>query len=210
MTEFKPHRVDLDNIQTGDIIHWKRDGVLAFVLAHLIHWLKEPEWDMWDWHTTPIVYMGLPSAINDWCRKMGFTEFQFVKYPGVDAVIVDAQYPRIKLSLLSTYINNKHQCRCYRLLENEPTKPRVNTFVARHLNKRYDWKVYIYTALAKFLRPVIDVPRLIDNSYDCWEVTFNFLELFNFEADAGTNFDYDYPWLPDLRRAYGEIPLEVR
>ncbi|MDD5513445.1 MAG: hypothetical protein PHD09_06730, partial [Candidatus Omnitrophica bacterium] len=58
--------------------------------------------------------------------------------------------------------------------------------------------------------PFMDVPRIVDRSFDCWEVEFNKLQLFDFEPIDNSGFDYDYPWLPDFLRCMEIIPLKVR
>lgn len=178
MSSFKSHRIDNSEARTGDIIIWKRTGLLAEVLSWLIQKLKEPDYDRWGWHMTPMIS---------------------------DTRFADAQFPVVKDASFDKY---NLEFRTYRVSENPPTQAAIDNFCKTHLGKRYDWKVYIYTTLAQLLRPFIDVPRLIDCSYNCWEVTFDFLELSDFQPVENSDYDYNYPWLPDFLRCVGEMPLK--
>ena len=212
-TSFKPHRIDIKDVRPGDGIHWKREGILAGVLSFLIKHLKEHQWDRWDWHLTPVVYLGTPSQINQWCRELGLPEFIFSAQSNfaVDAVFVDAQFPRVKLSLLSQYQAKGRQCRAYRVVPVPPPQWKVDKFVKDHVGRRYDFIGYAWNGLAKLLRPRIEIPRVIDLKDYCWEVLVDFYEYCNqWEPADGTDYDFLYPDICDLRRAYGEIPLKVR
>ena len=171
-------RVANNLIRPGDLVIWQRSGLLANVLSWIIHLLKEPEWDRWGWHMTPMV-----SA----------TEF------------VDAQFPKVKISSLtdSNYVNRKF--RVYKVSSAEPSPDKLLSFCKEHVGKKYDWKVYILTGVAKLLRPFIDIPRLVDRNYDCWEVSFNFLEIVDFEPVINSGYDYNYPWICDFLRCVGEM-----
>jgi len=206
---FKPHRISLNEARVGDNLHWKRQGIFAFILAHLIHWLKERDWDMWDWHLTPVVFVGQPAEIQQWLSQLNLPPLPFPTLSGRFTVIIDAIFPRVKLSLAEDKAKRR-QCRAYRVTEIEPAQDKNDTVVKAHVGRPYDWKVYFLTAAAKLLRPFIDVPRLVDRSFDCWEVDWNALNMWGFDPQVGTDFDYDYPWLCDLRRAYGEMPLKRR
>jgi hypothetical protein len=211
MTEFKPHRIDIKDIRPGDGVHCRRSGPVAFVLAHLIHWLKEPSWKMEDWHLMPVVYIGTPGQIDAWAKSLGYKEFKFSTYADTDAVIVDAQFPRVKLSLLSAYLSKDKIFRAYRVVPVPPPQWKVDKFVKDHVGRRYDFIGYLWNGLAKLLRPRFDIPRVIDLKDYCWEVLYDFYEsVCKWDPADGTDYDYWYPDICDLRRAYGEIPLKVR
>jgi len=219
METFHPHRLaDPRDGRPGDGIHWQKDGWLSGGLSWVIKKIKEPWWDAWDWHLTPVVFVGTPSQINDWIandlnpvrRSLGMkaiSEFQFTadNFVAIDAVLVDAQFPTVRLSLLSAYLAKGRAGRAYRVVPVPPPQWKFNRFTADHVGRPYDFLVYLWTALRCFR----DVPRVINRLYDCWEVLYNCYEYCcRWCPDDGTDYDYNYPWLPDLRRAYGEMPLK--
>ena len=180
---FQPHRIDIEDVRAGDGLHWKKEGLLSGILAPLIHKLKEPDWDAWDWHLTPVV-----------------------KRVGDKVTIIDARFPKSKLITYSIPDLWK-KVRAYRVVAFPPDQDRVDRFVLDYTDRPYDFTVYFLTAL----RIWFDIPRIIDRWYDCWEILYDFYEFVDrWCPDDGTDYDWKYPWLPDLRRAYGEIPLKKR
>jgi len=124
---------------------------------------------------------------------------------------VDAQFPRVKLSLVSQYEARGRLGWAYRVTPVSPPQWKVDRFVLDHVGRRYDFVGYVWAGLAKLLRPRIEVPRVIDLKDFCWEVLYDFYEYCDKWCPAdGTDYDFLYPDICDLRRAYGEMPLKKR
>jgi hypothetical protein len=206
-TTFEPHAIDLADIRPGDGIHWERDGWFAWILAHLIHWLKEPSWDMRDWHLTPVVFVGKAPQIYYWCDALKIGRLQIPDYENTYIIIMDAQLPRVKLTVFDP-LKPHRKCWCYRVVENPPSQEKLNKFVLTHNGRKYDLIGYVWNGLAKLLRPRIEIPRVIDNAEYCWEVLYDMYFLDDWDPAERTDYDYLYPDICDLRRAYGEMPLK--
>lgn len=174
MLAFEPHAIDIDEARAGDIIVWKGDGLIYQVLSWLIKSLKEHDWDRWGWHTTPMI-----------------SSQRFV----------DALFPKIKISKLTDARYLNRECRVYRIFECPPVQSKINKFVKDKVGCPYDFLAYPLTALALLLRPRVDIPRIINKRFHCWETTWEFAD----ECGCDITDDYHYPFLTDLLRLCGEL-----
>jgi hypothetical protein len=174
MQNFKPHRVSISEALPGDILIFKGKGLWYHLLSRLIKKWKEPNWDKWGWHMAPLV-----------------SQDEYM----------DAQWPRLKLSSLSQALKAGAEIRAYRIFPQIPPLEKRESFIQKFWGRRYDWFAYILTACAALLRPHIDVPRIINRSYTCWETAFEFADF------CGISIEWDYflPWLPDFLRYVGEL-----
>jgi len=163
-------RILLSEARPGDILAFKGEGFLFEILSRIIKW-KIPSWDRESWHTAPIVAPG---------------------------IIMDAQWPRLKLSSISDF--TPETIRAYRITEVPPTQEQLDSFISFTLGCRYDWLVYFLTAFAILLRPKIDFWRIINRSYDCWECAFEFADFMGSEI----SHNYNYPNLCDMLHLAGE------
>jgi hypothetical protein len=163
MTEFKPHRIPLEEARVGDIILYKGQGFLYQSLSWLIHILKERNWDRWGWHLAPIVK---------------------------DNMILDAQFPKLKMTNYWEQVHAGREVMAYRIFEKQPSKTKVNKFVESHVGCPYDIAVYLFTAIAYFFRPKFDVPRLINRRYTCWEITFEFADEMGIDICDSYNYPF--------------------
>ncbi len=170
-------RVPISEARPGDILVFKGSRGISWVLSYLVRKLKEPRWDGWGWHMAPVVYREPKPYLQ-------------IKY-------MDAQWPRLKITTLRL----ADKVRCYRVFEHEPSEDKVKLFVDRVLGRPYDVMVYFWTMLALFLRPRIDVPRIINRFYDCWECTFEALDQWGVDI----TWIWEYPWLTDFLRYVKEI-----
>ena len=163
-------RINLVEARPGDILTFKGHGFLYEVLSRIIK-LKVPTWNREEWHTAPLVRPG---------------------------IIMDAEWPRLKLSPITDWPAN--EIKVYRINETPPTQEQLDDFIKDVEGCRYDWLVYILTALAILLRPKIDFPRIINRSYDCWETAWEFADYIN----SDITHDYTYPFLTDMIHLAGE------
>lgn len=111
-------RVPLSEARPGDVLIFKRDGLISSVLSWLIQKIKEPNWDRWGWHMCPVV-----------------------DYNGN---YMDAQFPKLNLSNIKDI---KGKVRCYRVLYSPPPKYLIDAFLNNTLNTPYDIFIYLWTAL---------------------------------------------------------------
>ncbi len=175
-------QVPIDQARAGDILIFHDPGFLSWILSHLIVLLKEPKWDRWGWHMGPVI---------------GPNQY------------IDATWPRVKFANLNEPPWPK---RVYRIFDEPPSQSTIDRFVKSHVGRPYDWFVYIMTSLAVLFRPRIDIPRIITETYDCWEVTCDFCEDNGFfwnPADPSIPFDYNYPFITDFLHRVGELPLKT-
>jgi len=160
---FAPHRIRPEEVRRGDIIVWKREGILSCLLSLLIKTVKEPKYDRWCWHTTPMI-----------------TDTQFL----------DAQFPSLKLT---SFIDKKYkdkEFRVYRIFEAPPHANKLNKFAKDKIGCGYDFIAYILTALAVLLRPKIDIPRIINKKLTCWETAWEFAD--EMGLDITDDYDYPF------------------
>jgi hypothetical protein len=167
-------QVPINEARHGDILIFRRRGIVAAALSWIIQRIKEPKWDRWGWHMCPVV---------------------------APDTYLDATFPRLKLSKISDALAAGREIRCYRLLNREPEQALTDHFISDHLGKPYDCLIYLWTALAKLLRPWIPVPRIINRFYDCWETAYDALDYWGFDMDAS---EWEYPFITDFLRAVGE------
>ena len=151
---FKPHQIDAGEIRSGDILVWKGSGLIYFVLSRLIKWFKEPSFDLWGWHTVPMI-----------------DNIQFL----------DAQFPKVRIESLTNPKYLKRPFRAYRIFEESPASIRVIRFVQDKVGCWYDFLAYFLTALAVLLRPRFDIPRILDRKMTCWELTWEFADEMGFD-----------------------------
>jgi hypothetical protein len=190
-------RIHLDEVRPGDVLVYKRGGLVADVLSWLIWKLKEPKWDRWGWHTAPVVALALPYYYDRLAIALGKTKGELYRELGEadgSPIVVSAECPKLVLRKAAGDV------RAYRITEVMPSTALSMKVVTDHVGHRYDFLVYFLTALAVLLRPHIDFPRIINKVYDCWEVTWSAAD--TWEADITT--EYNYPWLCDLLRLCGE------
>lgn len=167
-----PYRIPINEVRAGDILIFKRSGLLANALSWIIKILKEPTWSRWGWHMGAVVNDGL---------------------------YVDAQFPKVKLSKISDI---KREVNVYRVTKEPPPQTTIDEFIHDHVGKPYDCLVYLWTGLAKLLRPHIPVPRIINRFFDCWEIVFDMMDYCDCDTDHS---GYDYPFITDFLRYCGEI-----
>ncbi len=169
--------IPLTKAKPGDVLVFRGGGILYEVLSRLIKRFKEPNYDRFGWHMSPII-------------KVQHSPYFLVTY-------IDAQFPRLKLAI----VKPDDQVRCYRVLKRPPTKAKVQVVIDRLVGRPYDFLVHIWTFFAFLLRPKVDVPRIINRFYDCWEATFEALD----EWGVDVTHVYHYPWLTDFLHFVGEI-----
>lgn len=161
--------VPLSQARPGDILVFKRSGLVANILSWLIVKIREPKWDRYGWHLAPIV------AGNAY---------------------LDAQFPRVKLSLISDI---KREVKCYRVFQEPPSADKISLAINYLLDKPYDCLVYFWT----FLWAIHLVRfRIINPLFTCWETTYAALECWDFDIDWT---DCNYPFITDLLRSIGEL-----
>ena len=170
-------RVPISEACPGDILIFKGRGIAYKTLSYLLRKLKEPNWDGWGWHMAPVISRETRPYLQ-------------IKY-------MDAQWPRLKITTLRL----ADKVRCYRVFDTEPPADKVKLFVDRVLGRSYDVMVHFWTMLALFLRPRINVPRIINRFYDCWECTFEALDQWGIDI----TWTWEYPWLTDFLRHVKEI-----
>jgi len=147
------YRIPIEQARAGDILLFKRSGILSFSLAWMIKTIKEPSWDMAWWHMAPMIS---------------------------DDKYADAQWPRVKISSLLTAISKGKEIRAYRIMESPPPQEKTDCFVKNTIGQLYDAPVYLWTALRKLGIPI---PRLINKWYDCWEVAYCAMDYWDCEID---------------------------
>jgi hypothetical protein len=162
-------RIPLEQARAGDVLVFNRAGLLALILSWVIQKLKEPKWDREDWH-------------------MGFVVS--------DYEYADAQFPKVKLSLLKDI---KRPAKVYRLCEDCPKQSDIDEFVYDHIGKPYDFMVYFWTCLWALGIPV---PRLVNRFYMCWEIAWDGLEYCGIDIDKS---DRKYPFITDFLKYVGEL-----
>jgi len=168
-------------IQTGDILIFKGKGLVYEVLSRLIK-LFDPTWDRWGWHT-------------------GFV---------VDDKVTTCE-ALAKGVCLNTYpisYFTPDNVRVYRVFDNPPSKQKIDAFLTKHLGEKYDILVYPLTALAYIVRHYWHrkIPRLFDNSWSCWELTYYFAD------DMGHPIaeDYDFPMINEMSKALATYLLSCQ
>ena len=171
-------RISIEQARPGDILVFKREGIIPLILGGLIKLTIARNWDFWGWHMAPVV-------APDTC--------------------MDATWPRLKLSIISELLAAGREIRCYRVFDNPPEPCKLTDYIEAHKGKRYDVIVYLFTALAALLRPRVDVPRVVNLKYTCWECTWDALEYWDFEMCEIPNSNYNYPFITDFLRYVGEI-----
>jgi hypothetical protein len=135
-------------MQLGDVVVFKRKGLLAFFLAHTL-WLFDKvflkrDWDKWGWHTAVV------SDIDD------------------DEVwILEAAMPvskETKLNLLSAF-------RVYSWLKSPVSERRWKGVIQKYTGKQYDWDAYISTLLTYPLAKIFKKSfTFADDEYHCQEL----------------------------------------
>lgn len=115
-----------------------------------------------------------------------------------ELTILDAQWPKIKLNRVGA--EDGEGIRAYRIFESPPPNSAIAGFVNDRLGCWYDIVVYLLTAAAILLRPCIDVPRIINRRFDCWEIAFDFCDCMGEDITPS----YQYPFLTDFLRLAGE------
>ncbi len=164
-------RIDLKDACPGDILVFNREGPLAAILSKIIQ-VKVPLYDRWGWHVAPII---------------------------AEDTIMDAQWPRLKLSKVSDYLAAGRQARAYRIADNPPDQAVLDHFIKDLTGCRYDWLVYVWTAFAILLRPW-NFPRIVNRKYDCWETAWEFADY----VGSDITHDFSYPFLCDMLELAGE------
>jgi hypothetical protein len=111
--------------------------------------------------------------------------------------VLDAQFPKLKYNLLSDYTDRGRELRVYRIFSTLPIPEIVAEFADDYVGCKYDFLVYLWTALDHFF----GFPRLSDRFFNCWEATFCLAE------DLGIHIvpRHRYPFITDFLRAVGEL-----
>lgn len=109
--------------------------------------------------------------------------------------VVDAQWPTLRLKHIDDF--DPKTITVWRVMP-KPSNERAQKFVKTHVGKPYDPLVYLWTTVRVFWH---GFPRIINRWYDCWEVTFDFID------EMGSDFqsDYEYPFITDFLRWVGAL-----
>jgi len=161
-------------MQTGDIILFKGEGFLFKVLSGILC-LVDKEWRQ---------------------RKFKPWHVAFVsRFWDGQPVICEALIGGVQENIL----DDKREYKSYHWLE-IPVDP--HDFVDSHLGLKYDVAQYLFTSLQYLIRHFWNrrIPRLLDNSYTCWELVAEFVR------DNGKPFQviYDCPTINDIVRVLDE------
>lgn len=144
----------MGNVKLGDIIVFKGDGILYWVLSRILK-LFEPQWDVWGWHMA-FVY----------------------QVEGDDIHIAEALAKGVCINPL----NGDRQYRIYRWLDTEPDRYKVIDFVNQHKGDRYDVLCYVWTFIQRLVLKLskgkIKLGYLKNDDYTCWEWAAFFCEKF--------------------------------
>jgi hypothetical protein len=167
--------IPLAEATTGTILTFPNRQGIGVWLAWLLRLVKEHNWSRREWHMAPMIS---------------------------PTMYLDFQMPRSRYAKLSDSITKEPDIRAWKLTDCTIDPNRLDDYIADHYDKPYDIYVYILTILSALCRPKIDIPRLIDRKYMCWEGTFDFI------SDViGSEFedDYNYPFITDFLRAVGDL-----
>jgi hypothetical protein len=163
--------ISLAEARPGDVLVFQLSGWFPSLLAWLIWKIKAPGWDRDDWHLAPVV----------------------IATP-LDLVYIDAQMPSVKLNTLSRAASG---VRAYRIMEEEPTQAQCQDIIADLVGKPYDILIYGLTAIRQL---GLKIPRIINQSYDCWEVTWEAADQWGHPISDS----WEYPFITDFLRLAGE------
>jgi len=160
-----------DRARRGDILIFKRHGLLASILSWLLQKF-EPSYDRWGWHV---------AIIEEVC-SMG-------------CWIIEAREEGVNIHYLSEQ-EFKTKCRTARLLKKKPTRAQMEKFLWRHIGEEYDKDVYIQTILQVLLWKLfkIRIGREFDRQQTCWELGAIFLR----EMGEPVTPIYRYPLITDF------------
>jgi hypothetical protein len=138
-------------MKVADIVEFKRKGFMSWFLGGLLK-LFNPSWDGYGWHLAIL-----------W-------------QPGYDGwYILEATGQGVRKNWYDrTYLQKN--TRIWSWLDEAPLDGYMKTFLARHINKRYDVGIYFWTALAVIIRHYINrpIPKLLDDRFSCWELVQEF------------------------------------
>ncbi|MDD5081730.1 MAG: hypothetical protein PHU08_00010 [Dehalococcoidales bacterium] len=177
------HVIDTSVIDLGDIVTCKRGTKfpeclytipLPLALKHYY-----PEWDMWDWHTMPIINLN-------------------------PLQVLSAEPGGVRIRNLSDY----PEYRIYRWLPNPPEGTDVAVFVSQRLGCGYDFTAYPLAALQRVVINWWHMPRILNSRYYCWELTDEFCTCFGRPWPGSAEVHHLYPLLPEFRRQAGR-PIAV-
>jgi len=179
-------------MKVADIVEFKRKGFMSWFLGGLLK-LFNPSWDGYGWHLAIL-----------W-------------QPGYDGwYILEATGQGVRKNWYDrTYLQKN--TRIWSWLDEAPLDGYMKTFLARHINKRYDVAVYIHTLVQYLLLRAIEwfqktfipwhkfnisLPRVLNNRWTCWEIVFWFCRDMGKPIQESIGLDYTrYPLITDFLRA---------
>uniref|UniRef100_A0A6M3JK23 Peptidase n=1 Tax=viral metagenome TaxID=1070528 RepID=A0A6M3JK23_9ZZZZ len=140
----------MSNLKLGDIVVFKGQGVLYFILSRLLK-LFEPSYDFYGWH------MAFICSIEDG-----------------RPYIAEALVKGVRRNPLDT----DRQFRVYRWLGKEPEQWRITAFVNEHEGDRYDILCYVWTFIQRLALKLFNkkLGYLKNDDYTCWEWCAYFAE----------------------------------
>lgn len=169
-------------IKVGDLVEFKRHGLVGAVLGGLLR-LLDRKWDGWGWHLAVI-----------W-EKSDLSDGWY---------IMEALASGVETNYYSREYICK-QCRVYHWLDQEPTEEKLAMFLKEHLNMSYDVAIYFWTTLQYLIRHFFNrrIPRMLNERFTCWELVFAFCE----DMGKPIGSKYDCPMINDFIRVVG-VPVE--
>ncbi len=170
-------RISIGEARCGDFVLFRGSGLPFRPLSLLLSTL-EPSWRKlaWKpWHVAVIV-----DRDGDRC------------------LIFEGRWPRSQTTEVEL---EQEDCRVYRWFPSSPDRWQLEGFLRGHLGRKYDIVVYGLTILSYVVRRLgFDFPRVIDKSLTCWEAGWDFASY----CGRPLGDDYEYPFILDLLRVFGE------
>jgi hypothetical protein len=164
-----------------DIICWKGNGILFRVLSFLLG-LFDSRW-----------------------RKRAFKPWHMAivcgRYADGDWKIFEATSPRCRVLPLSVLDNlYKRPYKIYHWFDNPPSIYDVEQFVNDRVGAKYDALVYVFTVIQKIFDRLfgMDLPRLLDSSYTCWELVEEFCNCMGKPWYSTHTHEHKYPLISDF------------
>ena len=156
-----------------NIVEFKRVGFVSFIIGSLLK-VFEHKWDGWGWHLA----VAWERVFDGW-------------------ILLEAVAKGVSLNFHSDKELSANT-RSYHWFDKPLTfiDEDAVAFYYRHIEKKYDVAVYLWTALQYFARHLLNhrVPRLLDDRFTCWELVSEFCD----EMGKPVESKYDCPMLPDI------------
>jgi hypothetical protein len=142
-------------IQIGDILVFKGNGFIYRVLGSILK-LFDPSWDGWGWH-------------------VGFAT---TKSTSEGCVVCEALASGVQENFYTPDKFTSDKVRVYRWIKPPPSEVKVQDFIEKHVGKKYDVAIYLWTALQYLLRHYWNrrIPKLLDHRFSCWELLGEFCD----------------------------------